>query len=135
VEDDYLLAEMLGPELENVGFTTQTAISAADVGLVAQETAPDVIISDFYLRITNGLDLIKNLKNKKLLIEPIFLLMSGSAEAKQLARKAGIGFVEKPFNLDQILAEIEHQTKDTGVTYSLKNSIASMQESGFGKKV
>lgn len=114
VDDSGLARRNLRQILEPAGYE----IVEADDGLVALEQyvlqKPDVVLLDLVMRGMYGLDVLKKLRE----VDPAARVLVVSADVQssshELAEQAGArGFVNKPFDPDEILAAL--QTACAGV--------------------
>jgi CheY-like chemotaxis protein len=103
VEDDQDLREVM---LESLGFIDAQIISAEN-GAMALEMIesfnPDLILSDFNMPIMNGLEMLKNLRQKGCQTPVILLSGYSSSNHKAEAKEWGAwDFLDKPFEIDKL---------------------------------
>lgn len=109
VEDEFIIADNMRRKLENIGYeVTEIASSGEDAIRLAQETKPDLVISDIILEgEMNGIE--SSLQIRKLLNIPIIYLTAyGSAEMIDKAKiTEPYGYLIKPFNEREVYAAVE----------------------------
>jgi two-component system response regulator HydG len=128
VDDDTAFCVMLKTFLQKKGFEVVNAFSAqeADTALHAQHF--DVLLTDIRLPDSDGLELLKKVKEKGMSTQVI--LMTGYTDIKTAvnAMKAGaFDYVSKPINPDEILHTIQQALKKqtpkaTGISIAKKEA-------------
>lgn len=108
VDDDKRFADQLSLNLKNKISLVNTAYSYEEAIDKISTTPYDIILQDYDLGISNGLNIVENLKNLK--ESPKVILMTSYA-TKELAIKSinyGVDkFIEKPFRIKELLSLIE----------------------------
>ena len=108
VDDEPQIRELLQEALRDEGYRVTSVAGAAEALKALASETPDLVISDFHLADTDGLDLIRTVK-AKLPNTPV-LLLTGAFIDTRLADKAMGDLVDtclsKTSPLDQILTEI-----------------------------
>ena len=100
IEDDNSLRSALSYALSRKGYEVSDCMLLRDAAVLIASNAFDLIISDIGLPDGNGLDFCSRQK-----IIP-FVVMSGQ-ECSELAKANGArAYIEKPFNVDDMLAVI-----------------------------
>ncbi len=107
VDDDALLRRSLAFNLEQAGYTAQTAQSAEDALSIARLNPPDLVVLDIGLPGMDGLQALRILRDDLRL--PVILL---TARRRELDEVLGLelgadDYVTKPFDLDVLLARIK----------------------------
>jgi DNA-binding response OmpR family regulator len=108
VDDDALLRRSLAFNLEQAGYHTSNAESAEDALSMAQIEPPDLILLDIGLPGMDGLDALRQFK-EKLKLPVIFL----TARRRELDEVLGLelgadDYITKPFDLNILLARIKN---------------------------
>jgi len=108
VDDDALLRRSLAFNLEQAGYRASTAENAEDALMLARRDPPDLILLDIGLPGMDGLDALRQFK-EKLKLPVIFL----TARRKELDEVLGLelgadDYVTKPFDLSILLARIKN---------------------------
>lgn len=101
IEDEPGAREALGSLLAEEGYTVCTAASGA-LGLERlREFRPDTVVCDFYLPDTDGLQILRRVREGH--VEPVtFIIITagcGGAEAEQLLQREADFFFQKPIDL------------------------------------
>lgn len=110
VDDEENLAFFLKSALENKNYAVETVGLLADARKVLQSKFPDLMLLDLNLPDGNGLDLYRFIKEKGLGIPTIVITAHGSVKSAIEALKLGVDdYVIKPFELDEILVNVEKQ--------------------------
>ena len=107
VDDDVLLRRSLAFNLEQAGYTVNTAASAEDALAMARRDPPDLVLLDIGLPGMDGLDALRHLK-ETLNLPVIFL----TARRRELDEVLGLelgadDYITKPFDVDVLLAHIK----------------------------
>ena len=107
VDDDVLLRRSLAFNLEQAGYTVNTAASAEDALAMSRRDPPDLVLLDIGLPGMDGLDALRHLK-ENLNLPVIFL----TARRRELDEVLGLelgadDYITKPFDVDVLLAHIK----------------------------
>lgn len=107
VDDDALLRRSLAFNLEQGGYTVNTAANAEDALAMAHREPPDLVLLDIGLPGMDGLDALRHLK-ETLNLPVIFL----TARRRELDEVLGLelgadDYITKPFDVDVLLAHIK----------------------------
>jgi DNA-binding response OmpR family regulator len=118
VDDDALLRRSLAFNLEQASYRASSAESAEDALLLAQRDAPDLVLLDISLPGMDGLDALRQFK-EKLNLPVIFL----TARRKELDEALGLelgadDYITKPFDLSVLLARIKNVLRHVEPTTS-----------------
>ena len=110
IVDDYrVIRELLAKYLDSPGFKTCMASDGREALEVFQREKPDLLISDLYMPHMDGFDLIRQVRAISNM--PILIMTGGSGYMSgdtTAAMEAGAdAFLKKPFDLDDLLAEIK----------------------------
>ena len=104
VDDEISSAEVLGLLLVEDGYHVTIASNGQQALARLDESAPDVLITDFMMPGMNGADLVKALRAMPAYRDLPVLMISAAPEAA--LRPYGLGydvFLRKPFSLDRFL--------------------------------
>ena len=108
-EDDIDVMTVLGEGLED--YEIVSAYDGEDALEKIKETGPDLILLDIMMPGINGADLNKKLKKDKKLKDIPVIIITGRTNMEGLFSDSGEnrvdGFLEKPFTLKVLKAEIE----------------------------
>lgn len=109
VDDEEDIRAVLSARLETAGFHVQTASSGMDALERIRLGPPDLIVLDIMLPDMTGLDVCALVKHDRQFRRiPIILLTARSQPQDRLTGVAlgADAFVNKPFNADELLAEV-----------------------------
>ena len=113
VDDDPLTLETLKRSVEILGHQAVLASTGEQARNLVLEQPPDLIMTDMNLADTDGLSLIKSLKQLPAAAGIPIIILSASPEvdAGEMSLNAGAEeFLAKPIRLDLLQSVIEHYT-------------------------
>jgi two-component system response regulator VicR len=107
VDDEYLIADILGFALEDEGFMTVVAGSGHKALEILDRERPDMIITDFMMPGMTGLELAETVKARDVYAQTPIILMSG-AQAYLGAERPDLfaEIIEKPFDIGHVIEKI-----------------------------
>lgn len=109
-DDDRSILDVLKIVLERAGYRTETMLN----GMTLLNNVPigsDLILLDIRMSGTDGLVICKYLKSLEATRRIPIVLISAVPELETLAQESGAdGFLEKPFNMTQLLGIVEKYT-------------------------
>jgi two-component system, OmpR family, response regulator len=111
VEDDVVLADLLGEVLRRMSFETTILHEGKDVVEVARTNHPDLILLDLMLPDISGYDICQQLKldRQTNLIPIVIVTARTSADDKLTGLRVGANYyLTKPFGIDQLESAV-HQ--------------------------
>ena len=109
VDDERDIRELISDILEDEGYTTRTAGNSEDCMAAVEGEQPALMILDIWLKDSqmDGIDILKTVKRDHPDIPIIIISGHGNIEIAVAAIKQGAyDFIEKPFNIDQLLVVI-----------------------------
>jgi len=109
VDDERDIRELIGDILEDEGFTTRLAGNSNDAMAEIQAEPPALLILDIWLKDSkmDGIDILKAVKRDYPGVPVVIISGHGNIEIAVAAIKQGAyDFIEKPFNIDQLLVVI-----------------------------
>ncbi len=112
IDDDTAFCIMLKTFLQKKGFEVTNAFTAADAGKAINEQDFDVILTDIRLPDSDGMEILKWVREKSLSTQVI--LMTGYTDIKTAVNSMKLGafdYVGKPINPDEILHTIQQALK------------------------
>lgn len=110
VDDTKDLRENLRDSLEIEGFHVLTARNGKDAITILIDTIPHLIITDLVMPVLDGYDLIRTVRKNNLWKEVPIIVYSAVSLAETAAGVIDLGadhFINKPSNIDDLLASIE----------------------------
>jgi len=112
IEDEEDLAKGLKLNLEDEGFNVVWADDGSEGLRKAVEDTPDLIILDIMLPKKSGLDVCRELRQKKINIPIIMLTAKGEEIDKVIGLELGADdYMTKPFSIRELLARIKVQLR------------------------
>lgn len=107
VDDEPDILELMEEEFRYCGYQTLTAVCGNDAVKILDQKHIDIVVSDYKMPNGNGMAVLShvNKMNKR----PVFFFVSGQADVStEDALRAGAKkFFSKPFDLDELIKEIE----------------------------
>jgi len=109
VDDEKDIRHLVGDILQDEGYETRLAGNSDDCLRAIEEKAPTLLILDIWLKDStmDGIDILKHVKLNFPEIPVVIISGHGNIEIAVAAIKQGAyDFIEKPFNIDQLLVVI-----------------------------
>ncbi|GGA62877.1 phosphate regulon transcriptional regulator PhoB [Pelagibacterium lentulum] len=109
VEDEADLIELLRYNLEAEGFAVDTAEDAEEAGVRIAEGRPDIILLDWMLPGTSGIEICRRLRAREETATVPIIMLTARGEEEERVRGLATGaddYVVKPFSLPELLARI-----------------------------
>lgn len=109
VDDDYMNREILQAHMHNAGYGVLTANSGAQALEILKGQRPDIILMDVRMPGMTGYELCAHLKAQPDTHDLPVLLMTAMDDDENMAQVVAAGadgFISKPFNADDIQAQI-----------------------------
>ena len=129
VEDEAPLRELIQEILKNAGFDVYTAANGQEGFTQAQNTKPDVILSDVIMPTMDGNIMLKKLRETAFGKNIPFIVLTARGGMKDYFEVMGVdGFIEKPFQPQDLVTEIH------SVMAEHKNQKQSSVEGSFSKQ-
>jgi len=113
VEDSADVLSVLRMELEWVGYCVDAVTNGTDGLAIAQQTAPDVIVSDIGMPGMDGLEFIKRIRKIPGLARVPAIALTGAGLDKDINQALAFGFtthIIKPVEAKDLCAQIEQLT-------------------------
>lgn len=107
VDDESEFIEILSQRLETRGLKVMTATSGEEALVMIEDQNIDVAVVDFAMPGINGVETLKQIKEKRSDIEVIMLTGQGTIQSGIEAMKHGaIDYLEKPVDLNILMEKI-----------------------------
>jgi diguanylate cyclase (GGDEF)-like protein len=107
-EIDSLLCQKI---VESLGYRPIAVSSAAEaMEIIEKPGAPDIVVLDWFMPETTGIELCRMIRNTELMVEPFILMMTANADryAEAEALNAGADdFISKPINKIDMEAKLK----------------------------
>jgi two-component system response regulator FixJ len=114
IDDDEAMRDSLAFLLDTSGLTARTYESAVAFLEQLDGSQPGVIVTDVRMPEMNGLELVRRLKTRDVVLPIIMITGHGDVPLAVEAMKAGVvDFLEKPFEEDSLLAAIRAALADS----------------------
>jgi two-component system, chemotaxis family, chemotaxis protein CheY len=108
VDDDTALLDFLDLALPRAGYDVRTARSGAEALSCIGTTRPDLILLDINMPVMDGWEFARRLRALKGFASIPIVIMSVDLHAGERLRQINAqGFLAKPFQIQQVLEEIE----------------------------
>jgi DNA-binding NtrC family response regulator len=134
VDDEESLAFFLKSALEEKRFQVETLHTFSDAKKFLESKFPDLLLLDLNLPDGNGLDLYRLIKEKGLGIPTIIITAHASVRSAVDALKLGVDdYIIKPFELDEIIVNIEKQLQRFQLTNQFNYYKQRLQQSYQGE--
>jgi CheY-like chemotaxis protein len=109
VEDDPDIREVLEEMLDSGGHRVLTASNGREaLDILDRLSSPCLVLLDLMMPVMSGFAFLEELQRRPNNQSVSVLLISANAQVEQAARGTGVvGFVKKPFDLDDVLALVD----------------------------
>lgn len=116
VDDEAVLAELLGAALRHQGWDTRTASNGWEALDGAEEFDPDVVVLDIQMPGLDGMETLSRLRKKNPHLPVLFLTARDAVADRVAGLRAGADdYVTKPFDLDEVTARIDALLRRAGM--------------------
>ncbi|MCM2561098.1 sigma-54 dependent transcriptional regulator [Lutimaribacter sp. EGI FJ00015] len=136
VDDERDIRELISDILEDEGYVTRLAGNSDDAMTEVNAETPALLILDIWLKDSkmDGIDILKTVKRDNPDVPIIIISGHGNIEIAVAAIKQGAyDFIEKPFNIDQLLVVIRRAMETSRLRR--ENSALKRQETGAASMV
>jgi two-component system response regulator VicR len=111
VDDEYLIADIIGLALEDEGYMTVTASNGIKGLEVLARERPELVITDFMMPGMDGLEFAKAIRAREDCQSLPILLMSGAQSAQGREHPELFNAVfDKPFKIDDVIGMVKKFT-------------------------
>ena len=115
IEDEHRLAELLAQIMRNNKYQCDTVFNGIDGLAYAESGIYDVILLDIMLPGMNGIEVLKNIRKKKIATPVLLLTAKDDVKDKVSGLDSGADdYLTKPFNTDELLARVRALTRRQG---------------------
>lgn len=112
IDDDIAIAEAFTIALEIQQHLVSTCTEPTQWPVLIEQSKPDLIFVDFFIKGVLGHDIIRALKATPAFSAIPVLLVSANSNLKELAENAHAdGYLEKPFELSTLFEIVDHYTR------------------------
>jgi two-component system response regulator VicR len=107
VDDEYVIADILGYALEDEGYTVVKAGNGRKGLEVLERDRPSLVITDYMMPIMGGLEFAKSIRSRPAFATLPILLMSGAqANLGRSSPELFVAVFDKPFDIEQVLLKV-----------------------------
>ncbi len=134
VDDERDIRELIADILADEGYSTRTAANSDDCMAEINTAEPALMILDIWLKDSrmDGIDILKTVKRDNPDVPVVIISGHGNIEIAVAAiRQGAYDFIEKPFNIDQLLVVIRRAME----TARLRRENASLRRRDAGEAV
>ena len=118
VEDEAAIREMLGYSLMKNGYAFEEAADTEEAEQLLQRELPDLILLDWMLPGTSGVDYARRLRGKPATKTIPIIMLTAKSEEEDKIRALDLGvddYITKPFSTKELLARIRAVMRRSGV--------------------
>ncbi len=129
VEDDKTIQALIKQALDEVGYETEIASTAADALHLMKTFKPNLVLTDQDMPGSTGLEMLRDLRDQLNYTAVIFV--SGRSDAPLVAQALMAGaddYVRKPFRFEELLARIEACLRTHDLHRGLLDANQKLQE-------
>ncbi|MEH6455923.1 MAG: DNA-binding response regulator [Cocleimonas sp.] len=133
-EDSAEALGMLNETLVNEGYTVFVAMDGEQALAIANRMVPDLILMDIIMPNMDGVQACKELKKNSELTDVPVIFMTGLSEKEHLFHSldaGGVDFINKPIQLDELLARIKVHLRNSKSTRSAHNTLNQIGQLSF----
>ncbi|MBA1200560.1 response regulator [Pseudomonas capeferrum] len=107
VDDEYLIADILGFALEDEGYLVEKASNGRKALEALQDKRVELVITDYMMPVLNGEELLKAIREEMKLPDLPVILMSGAqASLGRISPQMFAAVFDKPFDMDEMIAKV-----------------------------
>lgn len=125
VDDELGMRDMLGWFLSQLGYRIKVAQNGAEAAAIVAQGGVDVVVSDVTMPLSNGLALLRSVKDSSPGVAVILMTGFGSVETAVHAMKMGASdFLLKPFDPEILARKIEETGARRPLPRPLKENLS-----------
>jgi CheY-like chemotaxis protein len=107
VDDEYLIANILGYALEDEGYVVETASNGQKALDILKGTRVDLVITDYMMPVLNGEEMARKIREEPQLQTLPLILMSGAqAHEGRDNPELFVAVFDKPFDILAMIAKV-----------------------------
>jgi len=110
VDDDPDIRESIEELLRSDGLDAAVAANGEEALRVLDQRRIDVILLDLMMPVMDGRQMVEEMRRRNLQV-PVVLLSAGR-DLRRVSQELGLPAVEKPFDLDELLARVRENLPD-----------------------
>jgi two-component system, NtrC family, response regulator HydG len=113
VDDHPEMAQVLAEKLIDVGYTAQTANSAAEAHALARARLPDLVIADLRMENRDGFDVVADMHALDRQLPVLIMTAFGAIDtAVEAIKRGAYHYIAKPFQLKEVLIYVERALEE-----------------------
>lgn len=102
VDDDRTMTSLMQTLLELDGYQVTIVSRGSDVITKAEQTRPDIIVMDYHLADTHGVEIVKDIRAHSTLSQTPIVIASGMDVSEEVLAAGANEFLTKPFDPDDL---------------------------------
>jgi DNA-binding response OmpR family regulator len=102
VDDDRTMTSLMQTLLELDGYEVVIVSRGGDVVAKAEQTRPDIIVMDYHLADTHGVEIVKDIRAHSTLSQTPIVIASGMDVSEEVLAAGANEFLTKPFDPDDL---------------------------------
>jgi two-component system response regulator PilR (NtrC family) len=121
VDDEQDVRETLESVLQKIDYQPLSAANGEEALEVIRNQKVDIVLSDLYMPVMNGIELLKRVKSEKKNI--IFLMITAHPTietAVDAIKKGAYDYLTKPFHIEEVRIKLSRALEKQGLAYSLR---------------
>lgn len=134
VDDSAETLTMFNEALTGAGYTVLVAMDGEQAMQITQRITPDLILLDAIMPKMDGFDTCKALKSNEGYDDVPVIFMTGLGDTQHIVRgfqAGGIDYLQKPINLDELLARIKVHLHNSRITRSTRRALNEISQLAF----
>jgi two-component system response regulator PilR (NtrC family) len=121
VDDEQDVRETLESVLQKIDYDSVTAANGEEALDIIRNQKVDIVLSDLYMPVMNGIELLKRVKSEKKNI--IFLMITAHPTietAVDAIKKGAYDYLTKPFHIEEVRIKLNRALEKQGLAHSLR---------------
>jgi CheY-like chemotaxis protein len=107
VDDEYLIADILGFALEDEGYMVVKASNGRKALEVLDREYPSLVITDFMMPVMDGLEFARAVRERPAFVElPLFLMSGAQGSIGRASPELFAAVFDKPFDIEQVIHKV-----------------------------
>jgi len=134
VEDDLTSVSMLSDVLSNEGYTVLVAMDGEQAIYIANKMQIDIILMDALMPKMDGFQACQALKEDVALEHIPVLFMTGLSSSENVLQgfnAGGVDYINKPINIDELLARVKKHLSNSHLTLSARLALDEVGQSSI----
>ncbi len=108
VDDDQGMRENLAELFESLGYEVRTAANTPDALHILDEVDTDLVLTDYKMPGPTGVELIEAARRRQPGLRAVLMTAFGDSFTEiESVRRGAVGYLNKPFEADEVVAFVE----------------------------